>query len=295
MASRPDANPPHDGITIHAIGDTHVGPVSSNESWRLDAVVRDSAKLPTPTAVVQLGDGCNNNPATDTAILSHFMGRLGAPWWAVMGNHDIANEGVTADPASATPALWASRLGYPAPSYTVDLPGLRLVMFSPSEQPSNYEAVSPAGLAWLDEAIGGTTNPVFVCCHFSLHGTHQYTDSIPWYIRTATVPGDSSEILDVLAAHPNVQAWISGHLHSLVDSPDLVTAVDLGGHRLAAINASCIWYCQPPPSPYPLDARETINTLYVTLLDDRIEVRVRDHGAGQWAAPNGRRVFSVNL
>lgn len=296
MRTRPRPGPPPEGITLHAIGDAHVGPASSNEAWRLDAVARDSAKLPAPAAVVQLGDGCNNSPAADAPILDSFMDRLGAPWWAVMGNHDI-NEDVQ------TPAQWAARLGYPAPSYTVDMEGLRLVMLSASAQWSNYEVAPPASLTWLDGAIGGTTNPVIVCCHYPLYGTvgavtgiDTPSTVIPYYIRTAATPGSSADILAVLAAHANVKAWISGHTHSRIEAPDLVKAVDLGGgNRLAAINASSIWYCYPPPSPYPLDARETINTLYVTLLRDRIEVRARDHGAGRWASPNGNPLWTVDL
>lgn len=289
MRTRPHPEPPADGITIHAIGDTHVGPVSSNEPWRLDTVARDVAKLSiNPAAIVQLGDGCNNNPAVDHPLLTHFMDRLDGPWWTVMGNHDI-NEDVQ------TPAQWAARLGYPAQNYSVDLPGLRLVMFSPSAQWQDYEVAPPESLAWLDAACGGTTNPVIICCHYPPYGTAWGSTGIPWYIRTAASPGDSSDILDVVAGHPNVKAWLSGHLHAPIHYPDMVTAVEHSGHRLAAINTSSIWYCYPPPSPYPLDARETINTLYVTLLDDRIEVRVRDHGAGQWAAPHGRHVFTVDL
>lgn len=285
---------PSGGITVHVIGDVHAGPVDSNEPWRLDTVARDALRdrTPTPVAVVQVGDGCNNNPAIDTPILDNFLDRLGVPWWAVMGNHDIDHE-------VQTPAQWAARLGYPAPNYTVDLDGLRLVMFSPSAAWAAYDVASPTALAWLDAAIGGTSNPVFVACHFPLYntvmgvaGVDALSTEVPFYLRTVATPGNSNDILDVLAAHPNLKAWLSGHTHSRIDLPGLVKAVDHNGHRFAAINASTIWYAYA--TPYPLDARDTMNTLYVTLLEDRIEVRARDHGAGQWASPNGNQVWTVD-
>lgn len=286
--TRRSAGPPADGVTIHAIGDTHIGPVFSNEAWRLDTVSRDATRerMPTPSAVVQLGDGINDQPSVQTAMFKQFMGRFKAPWYAVMGNHDITND-------VQTPAQWAAGLGYPSPSHIIDLPSLRLVFFSPSEQYTNYHLASPAALSWLDTACT-TSKPVFVFCHFSLFETNWGSETAPFFLGTTASPGNSSGVLAVLAAHTNVKAWISGHTHQPVDYPSPVMSVKAGTTKLAAINASCIWYTQAPPSPYPLSGIDGMFTGYVTWLGDRIEVRYRDHGAGQWGSPNGRGVFTVD-
>jgi hypothetical protein len=281
---------PAGGTTLHAIGDTHTGLASSLPFWRGDALVRDALleRMPAPAAVVQLGDNVNNNPDQDTVLFQHLMDRLGTPWHHVMGNHDIHQD-------VQTPAQWAARFGLPQPCYSVDLPTLRLVMFSPSEQWSNNQVVSPAKLAWLDAQLAGTSLPVFVCCHWPIHDTvsgiagfDARSTEETVYIRTAAT-ASSADILDVLAAHDNFKAWISGHTHSRIEVPGLVLGMVHAGHKFAAINTSSIWFTGNAPGR----ADDTINTLYITWLDDQLEVRPRNHGGGVWAAPNGNRLFRV--
>lgn len=291
-AHRPHPAPPRDGITIQAIGDTHAG-TTGMYPWRMDTVVRDSHRdrMIVPDAVVQVGDCTNDTPVTDTPFFTRFMSRFAAPHYAVMGNHDVYAQ---------TPAEWASSLGYASPSYSVDLPGLRMVMWGVSDQWNNYEIASTANLSWLDSQLSTTTDPVFVFCHFPLYGTvgtiNPVIDSdsknIPYYVRTAGSPASSNGVLDVLTAHSNVKAWINGHTHSRLDAPDIVTPVTYGGHRFASVNASTP---HVSATVFPWEMGNKVATAYVTLLDDRVEVRYRDHGAGQWAAPNGRSVFSVDL
>lgn len=291
MVARSDPAAPEGGITVQAIGDTHAG-TSGMYPWRMDELVRDAHRdrMPAPAAVVQVGDCTNDTPVTDTPFFRDFLARFTAPAYAVMGNHDVYAQ---------TPAEWAASLGYTSPRYSVDLPGLRLVMFGSSDQWLNYEIVTPDKLGWLDTQLAGTTNPVMVFSHFPLYNTVGLVDpvidvdskTIPYYLRTTANPNSSADVLSVLSAHNNVKAWVSGHTHSRIDAPGIVTEVN-AGHRFAAINASTP---HVSASTFPWGAGNRTTSAYVTLHPDRVETRFRNHSAGQWAAPHGRAVFTVNF
>lgn len=279
---------PRGSTTLWCIGDVHAGGIDQH---RLDTVSHDvtlSPVLPYVSATVQLGDNVNTDPATETAIFQQFMDRFGDDWHNVMGNHDIWNDLQTRDE-------WAAGFGLADPNYVVDLPGLRLVMLSPSQAQATVTHIDATDLAWLDEQLASTTDPCVVFCHFPIYDTvggdvsvDYLSTSTGFYIRT-TGSNNSDDVLDVLAANSNVVAWISGHTHSRVDVPGLVIPVEAGTTRFAAINTSSIFYT----GIYNEPSHDRLHTMYVTWLDDKIEVRPRNHGAGGWAAVNGQRVLTV--
>lgn len=286
MTTRQRPGPPLAGTTVHVLGDVHAGGI---HPWRWDAVARDAnlGRMPDPSYIVQVGDTIDDLPSL-TPLFRSYMDRLDGDWRALAGNHDVFSQ---------TQAQWATSMGYTDASHIKDLPGLRLVLWSAPEQWVNYNVISPARLAWLDSAIGGTTNPVIVFCHFPLYDTVSgvvgidSTSTEAWaFIKTAANPGSSEDVLDVLAAHDNVVAWVAGHTHSRIEVPGLVMPVVHAGHRFASINVSACWWTS---GPTPGAVENVINTAYLTWLDDKIEVRFRDHGAGQWATPNGNPVLTV--
>jgi hypothetical protein len=70
-----------------------------------------------------------------------------------------------------------------------------------------------------------------------------------------------------------------------------VEGIAVGGHTMALVNASSIYYQGKSFQA----ATERMDSLYITLLDDTVEVRFRDHNAGTWLGPTGARVLTVAL
>lgn len=98
-----------------------------------------------------------------------------------------------------------------------------------------------------------------------------------------------AQIRALLSRHPNAKAWISGHTHSPLPSPGLVTRAPLpGGHSIVAINLSAIIYVGNT-----LEPSDPICSLCLTHLPGKIEIRLRDHRAAAWRILHGRRVQTV--
>lgn len=282
--------PPRSGTTLHLIGDVHAG---ACPQWRYDALISDLIRLDLPNvaATVQLGDNVENGTNADHAVYSSFRGRLTAPVYEAMGNHDTYVQ---------TEAQWAARFGYPSGNHTVDLPGLRLVFIGGTEgELSPWSQIPAATLTYLAErAAEVPTTPVFVPCHYPLWDTVggdpalEYTSRQGnFYACTVGNTASSAEILAVLSAHPNIRAWLSGHTHSSITAPGLVVPVLAGSNRIAHVNGSCIYYCGK--SGDNGGPRHPVHTSFLTWTGDAVEVRYRNHGAGQWYGPDGNRVLTV--
>ena len=85
----------------------------------------------------------------------------------------------------------------------------------------------------------------------------------------------------MIAACPNLVAWVSGHTHSRVDEVDIVKSMTYGSVTIAAVAAS---------SPALLNPGEGVGvdrvaTCLLRVLPGSVEVRYRDHGNHQWLDP----------
>lgn len=290
MASTRDPlRPPPGGLTLHCIGDVHIGSITP---YRYITMVNDVHRMEYYAPIVcQLGDSTESGLASEDAVFKEVMDRTvrhGAPWYSAMGNHDIWLE-------NKTPQQWADTYGHTTQNYIVDTADVRLIFWNPPVNFATYTYVSAAQLSWLDGALGGTSDPCMILIHFPLHETVGALDGsdfpsteVPFYLRT-TGHDNSSEILDVLAAHPNMKAWIYGHTHSRPEVPGFVMPVVAGSVRFAAIQTGA-----PRNEGRVIeDITDKINSYFVTFLGDEVQVRVRNHGAGTWAHVNGRQVMRV--
>lgn len=291
-ATRKRLGPPKSGFTVHGIGDVHAGVMSLRRMSALSLDARKSGYV--PDVVVQLGDSSDTGLTSQDSNFKRLMARI-APqgWYSVMGNHDIMED-------VRTPADWATEYGYAAQSYVVDFPAIRLICWSPPESYNpwpQYTYVSESELAWLDARLSETVNPCIIACHYPLHGTvggtagaDYLSTSVPFYLRTAAHPSDSSDILAILAEHPNVKLWIHGHTHSRPEVPGFAAPVTAGSVTFAHV-------CAGSPlneGATVEDGTDRCHSVFSTVIGDLVEVRVRDHGAGQWMPIGGRPVMRIN-
>lgn len=282
---------PPANITLHGIGD-----VQGAGQSRIDIMMGDLERSTVPQVEhrVTLGDCATNaNPTDDAYFLTRFAARIPGGVHKVLGNHDVTATG--SGPFSRTPAQAAAILGMPAPSYTVDMGFAVLVVLGmdgiTSGRPGNI--YGPAVQSWLNATLQANAGRTcLAAAHPPLMNTVGRnpapdngggTDaSSSCALGVSTSPFDYPNENDlplraVLADNPNAKAWISGHTHSLIHAPNIVKAETVGGHVMAMINTSSIL------NPGSLQLWTTaIASPFITVLDDRIEVRWRDHGAHQW-------------
>jgi hypothetical protein len=106
----------------------------------------------------------------------------------------------------------------------------------------------------------------------------------------AAVHAKSDErIRELLARDRNVRVWLSGHTQSPLSAPGLIKRVRLARDRaIVAINTSALVGIGKRGN-----LRAPLCSPYLTQHRDRIEVRARDHRAGEWRNICGRPVMEI--
>ena len=98
-------------------------------------------------------------------------------------------------------------------------------------------------------------------------------------------------IRELLAEHPNAKLWLSGHTHSPLGVRGLITRAKLGRRRsILAINSSALVGVGKTRDP-----SDPLCSLYLTHRPGRIEVRCRDHRAGEWRKLRGSYVTALSV
>jgi len=278
-------------VNLHLVSDVHC----QEDSWaraRIGKVLDDADRMVgrhTIDAHLVMGDLTNTALPAEASLWAAWRDGLASggaqrPVHAVLGNHDLNQ---------LTPDQAAALLGLPAANYIQDVGDVRLIALALTVLPIGNSArmvVPPEALAFLDAQLGATTRPCLVLFHAPLAETvgvgdlaTSFTSEEDWVKAHSDPAGGDGVLRQILAAHPNAVAWISGHTHSPISTPGLVTTVDLGSHRIAAVNASGLWY-----TGRSIEAHDPLCGLLLSVLDEHtFEVRFRDHGAGVWTAPTG--------
>jgi 3',5'-cyclic AMP phosphodiesterase CpdA len=300
---------PPEAATVHLIGDVQTALPSlyatSMRQGRRDKLAYDfrHGQLPTPAGGhLTVGDLIHRGMAAEDADAAALFGELtantGAPVHKVMGNHDIYDN-------LRTPSQWATAWGLASPSYTVDLPWVRLIILgieplrdgtgTPGVLDQGKCYLSTATIAWLDAQLQATTKDCWIVCHAPLRYTVSGTATEGW-LRT------DGDLDAVLAANPNAKAWISGHTHTALSEPDVFVTTTVNGRLMAHINAGAVANDTTPTDDvidWTTEYHVPMRTFWVTYVDsDRYELRTRDHGAGAWVprdASTGPRLAVITL
>lgn len=269
--------------TLHAIGDVQGASVTRLRIM-LDDLDRDT--VPQTEHRVTLGDCSRTGTPEDFAYFhDNFSSKITGNLWPVVGNHDM-DQGLDGDQA-------AQALGMASKDYVVDMGFAVLIVLGPDEgyndNPTGWKGecvYTETALTFLDQQLTAHASELcIVAAHPSLRytvqsprgpATSKATNTVPWFALDSSRLDDAA-IRAVLADHPNAKAWLGGHTHSLISAPDIVKAVPVGGHTLASVNTSAI--LNPGSQLLPTTG---IASPFLTVYDDRIEVRWRNHGAHQW-------------
>lgn len=276
MATRSWQGPPAEGVTLHLVGDVHFGLVGTQTTNKLARVGRDirDGVIGRVDAHIQTGDLVDGDipAAEDSEALQWIADYLGdAPVHLTLGNHDIWNNFRDA-------TAWAQAYGLPSQNYTADVGDIRLVVLGPETFMSSpiEEMVLPGDtLRWIDAQLSATSRDCYLFCHWPLweHFADQPTGFTAW-------PHDT--LAGILADHRNARAWIAGHNHVAISHEELVTTRRVGGRPgFLCVNTSTAGAFSPGTGPTG-NLNDRLHSLYLTVLEDQIQVRFRDHGQAAW-------------
>lgn len=291
--------PPLNIPCLHVMSDTHF--VSSGiwgSSGRGDHISWDlnNAEVPDVTHHLITGDIVDDGSSGADATALAWAATLPGQVLYTIGNHDV-----NLNANSRTPAQWAATYGTPGGSanYTYDLPwGVRLISlsFDSMADGSAWIRLSDATMSWLDAQLTAAATAgkrCYIACHAPLYNTvlPGSTTNGFWALGGSSVSASGSatsqSILDLLAAHSNVAAWIAGHTHPSIEATGLVTSVTAGSNKIAHISIPSLYYTDEG-STNPAGRLDRYASAYISDYGSKIEVRWRDHGMKTWVAPFGR-------
>jgi 3',5'-cyclic AMP phosphodiesterase CpdA len=270
--------------TVHGVGDLHAGGIARS---RVQTMLDDVAQLPTPALHLQIGDATQHGTATEDELARRWLGRLPGRHETILGNHDFMGN-------NRTPTEWAKAYGYRSKNFTIHLPFLRIIAVAPDRELPKEKSgkLSKATLAFLERELDSNRDfDCWVACHWPLYRTVLGGPNLYTSITTSFHAQPDAEIRAVLARHRNAKAWLSGHTHSPLQAPGLVTRTGLPGRRsILAVNLSALVAVGKTKEP-----SDPVCSLYLTQLPGKIEIRFRDHRKGAWIAPHRRRVVTVSV
>lgn len=293
---------------IHAIGDPHVPVLTAVRRTKFLGDLADGL-MPTPVVRVILGDlsnenGSNVNAGADDTTSVAFANSIApaAPWYTLIGNHDIWRNNRTA-------AAAATAYGQASLDQVIDLPNVRLILVNPDTMAlyptdQNTIVLEAAKLTWLGNQLAGTTKDCLVFCHAPLKNTVTdasaagsggtiFDSNTAGFFVMGPNHTDDTEIRAVLNAHSNAVAWISGHTH---EDPYRTTTtmwqtVSVGTRNIAAINVPVLYYITPS-----VDASDAIYSMYLVHKGPgtkTVEVHLRNHSSCVWDGNDSGRVVSL--
>jgi len=295
-------------VRVLAIGDVHFRDTDWVTSPRLARCAEDIARMVGRDgldAIVQVGD--QTSYASTAEFNAYLAWRNGIrssfphiPVQEIPGNHDLCGGNPSGTPDVVTTSQWAGIMGRAdgAKDMVIDIGDrVRLLLLAPTadstgtlSQGVGFTGVTrtyldSTDIAWCDARLAETDRQCVIFFHAPLFQTQgpldgsafsSYDPAGRWVAHAGT-----STIADMIARHDNIAAWVSGHSHSLVTEVDVVKSMTYGTTTFAAINAAS------PSSANPDAGRQNnlIATCLLSIYPDRIEVRYRDNGAGQWLSP----------
>jgi 3',5'-cyclic AMP phosphodiesterase CpdA len=211
-------------LLLIQISDPHIGATwaDGDPVAGLTATVEAVRRLPdAPDAVLLTGDLADHAADGEYEIVRDLVGSLGAPVYALTGNHDDRD-------ALRRHFDLPGEPGTPV-QYAVDLGPLRLVVLDSKRPGEGRGELDAARLAWLDAELATAPGRVTMV---ALHHP-PVTTGIEVWDREGLPAADRRALGDVLQHHPHVRRVVAGHVHRTL-------AGDLAGAAVLAIPSTYV-------------------------------------------------------
>lgn len=295
---RSDRLPQLDGaVNIMMVSDMHIAAPPDDPQYQSDKAATDLNNMVGRGVIdawVMGGDCVSRANEAEYANFHAWMETInfgGKPIAMVPGNHDLIGSGFDGGvPDVQTPDQFVTRMsryGVTGRNYVVDLEdNVRILCLFPMDNTltgvvkSFRLTLDTAALQWCDDRLSETDRRCVIVFHAPLYGTVGtpetfYTSYSPY--RSANSQ-DSYKVEDMLSKHSNIIAWVSGHTHTPPFIVDNVKTVDYGAGPFAAVSIGS-------PLTQPGNTAPVIVSSLLSVYPHKVEVRYRDHGAGQWLDP----------
>jgi Icc-related predicted phosphoesterase len=207
-------------IRIVVMGDPHIEyPIA--DGW--DEIITDINMLE-PDTVFILGDLTGYGPSIGTHKATFYavdiLNQLKAPWYSIIGNHDMeANEFATDEEAvqSFLKAVRRETPWFRTEVGPITVLGLSTTFFRPNTVIKHEVVFEDEQLSWFEEQLRDLEGkPVFVIAHnppiesgvITLPELHGQGGNM--VVNQNRCP---SRIMNIVWRNPNILAWFSGHNH----------------------------------------------------------------------------------
>jgi len=154
-------------------------------------------------AIVAKGDLTYHGRPQQWAELGRLLAGVGVPVSAVLGNHDVGRFAV-----DGRPALAAAGIAVPHDAFSVDLPGLRVVLAHTAIAHKHHGGVLGRQRDQIADLVAAAPGPAFVAMH---HYVQRFRRPMAY---PPGIPGDQSRaLLDAVAAANPATIVSAGHTH----------------------------------------------------------------------------------
>jgi 3',5'-cyclic AMP phosphodiesterase CpdA len=185
----------------HLLADTNLESYGVNPYQNLERVIAHISHLdPPPTFVIFTGDLISDDNPRSYRHLKLLANRLESPVYFAMGNHDLRQPFRRIVLEEASP-------GSEPYFYAFDTAGYRFVVLDSVVEGQVAGELDATQLAWLDSTLadGSQQRTVLFMHHPPLRTGVDWLDAYPF--------GNGGDLLDVLAAHRQLQRVFFGHVH----------------------------------------------------------------------------------
>lgn len=238
--------------------------------------------VPVPDVMVHTGDITDRGAAAEDTYAIGWLKKAAklAPQLVAMGNHDVRARQVH------TRKEWERVYQRKANTF-VDVDGHRLVTFAVDDFTGHTTpwVVPEATWTWLNRVVDEAPGKVILVDHYPPQELG---------VKPENALQPQSRLDTLIGDHKKITGMLCGHMHWHIDDPRAAKFVRIGGRPIPVLTdiSSMLTLGGLDRDQ---SAQVQSHSAYVTVHDDRWQIRYRAHGTHAWSGPDGRRVTTLDL